>query len=84
MPYFRYEIEVARKPLHGEVAVLSDGIIIQGGTDVEYPDYGTSGSFVTIAKVKFYKPDNTPIGGTRSLGNISCAADQQNEYYPKE
>ena len=82
MPYFRYEIQVLREPLNGAVAVLSDGIIIQGGADMEYPEYyNPNGSFVTIAKATFYTPENQKIG-TQTFGRIVCREEQQAEYYP--
>ena len=83
MPYFRYDITVARVPLNGEVVILSDGIIIRGGNDVEYPEYyHTSGQNIVIAKTKWYTPDNQQISSNRSLGSIVCRSAEQEEYYP--
>lgn len=83
MPYFVYEFQVKRVPLNGEVVVLSDGIIIRGGNDVEYPEYySSSGTYIDIAEVTFYTTDNQQVGSTRKIGRIICANDKQNEYYP--
>lgn len=85
MTFFRYEIKVLRVPLNGEVVVLSDGIIIRGGDDVEYPEYyNPMGQFVDIAEATYYTPENQKIGSARPLGTIVCRNEQKEEYYPKE
>ncbi len=79
MPYFVYKIDVEREPKNGEVVVLSDGVIIQGG-DEEYPEYNPAGTYVRIALITFYTTAGERISSKAVL--IVCPTNQQSEYYP--